>query len=318
MSGRDEKAESKEYIRRDQREFAPLPPRPGSALSRPNSASRSLAFSRRPDDVKSSSAVIQTQIEGDHLLRILKESKSTLGNDALVAAESGDLDALKKVMASLGDELVDVRGMGGYTVLHHACNRGHAPVVNELLSAGFPINIRSESGESPLHLAVYVGNLLIVEQLIDNGADIDCSNNEGESPLFYAARRSFPAVVRLLLQRGADSGAVDRFGECALDHADDRHTQRAFDSLRIEPQTAGALTHSALLEVFGFLNAKEICRCACVSGKWHRVSESEILWIRLGIRRWECALQSSLGFSLTAMTSFRIGRPPLKGKPKSR
>ena len=54
--------------------------------------------------------------------------------------------------------------MGGFTPLHHACNRDHADMVNELLKLNVNINATNDNNESPLHLAVYNGSMLIVEQ----------------------------------------------------------------------------------------------------------------------------------------------------------
>lgn len=46
-----------------------------------------------------------------------------------------------------------------------------------------------------------------------------------------------------------------------------------------------------LLQVFLFLDAKEVCRCAMVAGKWHRVSETPGIWTSLGVRRYRDKLQ---------------------------
>ena len=43
--------------------------------------------------------------------------------------------------------------------------------------------------------------------------------------------------------------------------------------------------------------------------KWHRVSITESIWSRLGVRRWELALQSTLGFGMAASSSFSLKRP---------
>ncbi len=59
--------------------------------------------------------------------------------------------------------------MGGFTPLHHACNRNHADMVNELLKLNVNINATNDNNETPLHLAVYNGSMLIVEQLLDRG-----------------------------------------------------------------------------------------------------------------------------------------------------
>ena len=231
----------------------------------------------------------------------------------MLYAETGNLVGIRNLIEN-GEDLVSVRGLGGYSLLHHACNRGHAAIVNELLKVYFPTSIKCDTGETPLHLAVYSGNMLIVEQLLDGGADIDACNTYNETPLFYAARRSFPALVRLLMQRGADVNAKDQIGDTAVDQASNEHTRRAFDTQRIDSSSTFLLPHNLLLNVFKYLSSKDVCRAACVSGKWHRVSETEEIWQALGLRRWECALQSSLGFGQLPMSSFRMRRPSSKDK----
>jgi ankyrin repeat protein len=212
--------------------------------------------------------------------------------------------------------------MNGYSLLHYACSRGHINIAAALLRVADDINVKTDEGESPLHLAVFSGNLLAVEQLLDHGVDINSRNSYGETALFYAARKGYTAVIRLLLQRGADSSIRDELDETARDHVKDEHVLKAFDYCKVIDgnSMAGRLSHGMLLEIFKYLNVKELCRSACVSGKWHRVSEHEILWSALGIKRWECALQSSLGFSLTAMSTFSIRKSTSfkKSKPLSR
>jgi len=206
-------------------------------------------------------------------------------------------------------------------------------VVFELLKGGSNtsklLQAENDEGERALHLAVYSGNMLIVEQLLDRGACVNAQNSYGETCLFYAARRSYPALVRLLLQRGADADIKDRNDEVAMDHADDGHTQRAFaiwtgarggqqqqqqqqqqqKQLQQQQEQQQQLSHQELLHIFSFFDAKQVGRGALVCGKWHRVSEAEVLWANLGIRRWECALQSSLGFdTLAASSVFSLAR----------
>lgn len=241
-------------------------------------------------------------------------------------SEKGDLASLQNLHVK-GLDIVSCRGMNGYTPLHHACNRGHALVAAELLRLNALIDCKNDNGETPLHLAVYAGNILIVDQLLDFDADINAVNSEGQTSLFYAARKKQPAIVRLLLQRGADAGIYDKYDELAIEHAPDASTARAFDAHSIVDQpsnssgtSGGATGHAALqytdlLRVFSYLKVNDILRCACVSSKWHRASEYEEVWTRLGVRRWEYALQSTMGFAPTATMSFyRPSRTSSKSK----
>lgn len=214
-----------------------------------------------------------------------------------------------------GIDIVSCRGLNGYTPLHHACNRGHALVAAELLRLNATIDCINDNGETPLHLAVYAGNILIVDQLLDFGANVNALNKEGETCLFYAARKGQPAIIRLLLQRGADATIVDKYDERAADQARDSSTAKAFETATIVETSSHPLQYSDLLKIFSYLKVMDILRCACVSSKWHRASEYEEVWQRLGVRRWELALQSSLGFAPAAtMSFFRPSRKSSKGK----
>lgn len=203
-----------------------------------------------------------------------------------------------------GLKLKGSRGLYGFTPLHHACNRGHMNVVSQLLKAGVDINETNDSGETALHLACYSGRLLIVDLLLDKGANINAVNQYGESALFYAVRRKSYALARVLLQRGADPTIEDRYGDKAIDHAEDERMRNEFYQKHVVDARRGQLNHDDLLYIYKYLNAKDICRCALVSGKWHRVSQTEELWARLGIRRWELALTASLGFQTAPAASF--------------
>jgi hypothetical protein len=210
--------------------------------------------------------------------------------------------------------IMKARGISGYSALHHACNRGHSLMVFELIKNDLNVNLKNDAGDTALHMAAYTGNLLIAEQLIDCGADIDAINNYNETPLMYGARKNKPSMIRLLLQRGADRNINDRFGDKAIDHTDDSKTLEAFESLVLECWTNTDITNNnnyiymlsyeQLLLVFKYLELKDICKVSSVAGKWNRVLENNEIWKQLGIRRWECALQSSLGFSIAPSLNF--------------
>lgn len=273
-----------------------LPPRPGTASERSklNPAVRpglsnfaNLSY-QIPDiydaAATTAAAMLQKETNSDTLLRILDEKNAFSANELIMMSEMGDLVGLSESIKS-GTNLLSCRGLSGYTPLHHACNRGHVAIVSEILRAQLSlINSINDTGETALHLAVYAGNMNIVEQLIDHGANVDAKNEYGETPLFYAARRNMPALVRLLLQRGADIDTIDRYGEKAADHSTTEHTTLAFGTSKVDQ--GSMLPLNELFLVFQFLDAKEICRCAMVAGKWHRVTETEGIWARLGVRRY--------------------------------
>jgi len=270
-------------------------------------------------------------MKGDSLLRILGERAADSNNEVIVLAETGHLRAITSLV-DRGFDWDSCRGLRNFTPLHYACRGGHAAVASELLRAcPSLLHVSNDNGEVPLHLAVYGGHLLLAEQLLDRGTAVDAPTREGETALFYAARRAMPAAVRLLLQRGADPAHEDYLGDTPVDVAEDEHTRHAFESEKASARDCSSsggsgsggpsarLAVEELQAVMAFLPAEDVCRAACVCGKWHRVSESEDIWARLGVRRWEVALQNVLGLdhlgggSLGGASS-QFSRPPPKKK----
>ena len=245
---------------------------------------------------------MQTRSGSESFLRILSEDGEKVCNRAIACAEHGDGESLAELIER-GHSVCDCRGLFGFSCLHHACNRGHIKIVAALLKHGSEVNARNDSGETSLHLACYAGQLLIVDMLLDYGACVNAQNRYLETPLFYAVKRGMPAVTRLLLQRGADREMVDQFGDRVIDLAPDERTRSEL-SYEPTPQCSDHLSYDVLLHVFAYLTPRELCRCACVCGRWHRAAENEDTWGRFGLRRWQLALYSSLGFENAPSASF--------------
>jgi len=102
-------------------------------------------------------------------------------------------------------------GGGGWTALHHACNRRcPRPEVVEALLEAYPDAILMEDmkqGWLPLHLACRfkapkeVVRLLLHRFPKQGGWSVRKTDNQGRTPLFYAIRYDAPpGVVKLLLQ----------------------------------------------------------------------------------------------------------------------
>ena len=300
--------------------------RPGTANSRPSTSSGSRpgtsgSFNslHGPQIMRGNGNTLKIEADNDSLLRIMSGDSSKANDEFIMLAEKGEAAKIRIIIDS-GVNVMNFRGMSGYTPLHHACNRGHADVVSILLGANVPVDSKNDAGETPLHLASYMGHLLIVEQLIDRGANINGRNEYNETPLFYAARRKMPALVRLLLQRHADPDLVDDNDEKAIDHAEDERTLEMFAVTTPQDgdSAASSMSHQCIQNIYSFLKAKEIGRASCVCGKWHRASESDEVWARVGKRRWELALQGSLGFGTTATASFRPKmKPPRHNSSKN-
>ena len=70
--------------------------------------------------------------------------------------------------------------MGGWTALSHACNYGHARVVEYLVTVkGIDINTKAGDGMTALQVACYSKRVEVVEILIRAGVDINQKGRDG-------------------------------------------------------------------------------------------------------------------------------------------
>jgi ankyrin repeat protein len=103
--------------------------------------------------------------------------------------------------------------------LHFAARAGFGRVVDALLGRGAKINANDEYGRTPLHAAIIEGNVTISRALIARGADINAKDCDGRTPLHMAIEKGSGAIARALIERGADIKATTRSGETPLDLA---------------------------------------------------------------------------------------------------
>jgi len=101
--------------------------------------------------------------------------------------------------------------------IHDAAMAGNVEQVRALLDANPSlVNERDTALSLPIHLAANRGHAAIVELLLSRGADINAGDRENTSPLVNAAMGNRMDVVRLLVERGAQVEAKDINGESAI------------------------------------------------------------------------------------------------------
>ncbi len=183
-------------------------------------------------------------------------------DDVISAAESGDADTLRRLLAAAPD-LAGARDADGISALLHARYGGHSDAVSALLAAvpdtdifdasAVGLNERAAAlidadptlvdavnvdGFRPLHLAAFFGNTAVVRLLVDAGADVSAVSANGMAlqPLHAAAASSRVGIAGMLLDAGADPNAQQSGGYTPLDAAD----QNGDTELRQLLEAAGA------------------------------------------------------------------------------
>jgi uncharacterized protein len=158
--------------------------------------------------------------------------------EALIeAAKTGDLDGLRRILASQ-PELVRQRLPSGESPVMAALYRGHHAIVDMLVDTGAEADVfvaaatgrltdlesaltlpgtvgaYSYDGWTPLHLAAFFGHLHAARRLLDAGADVGAvaRNSLANTPLHAATAGKHLAVALMLLERGADPEALDGGG----------------------------------------------------------------------------------------------------------
>ncbi|RAL53793.1 hypothetical protein DM860_004264 [Cuscuta australis] len=150
-----------------------------------------------------------------------------LGETALfTAAERGYIDVVKELLPYTTKEGITIKNRSGFDALHIAANqgheaatKGHAVVVNELLTKDSSLlEIAKSNGKNALHFASRQGHVEVVKVLLGKDPQLARrTDKKGQTALHMAAKGTSSKVVRLLLQ--ADAATVmlpDKFGNTAL------------------------------------------------------------------------------------------------------
>ncbi|KAL7920744.1 ankyrin repeat-containing domain protein [Trichoderma austrokoningii] len=155
-----------------------------------------------------------------------------------LAARSGDIQAVRDILASQGRSAVNdaPRGYYGQTALQAACMQGHEDVVKYLLDAGADVHFCGGNNfqRTGLQIACGQGNENVVRLLLEAGSEVNMSpamnhgiriltrsQQEAHSPpktfavaryngrtaLQAASERGHLNIVKLLLERGAEVNA---------------------------------------------------------------------------------------------------------------
>ncbi|KAK3239920.1 hypothetical protein CYMTET_50186 [Cymbomonas tetramitiformis] len=131
------------------------------------------------------------------------------------AARHGDLELLRLLLVTLGEESSIRLNAFHETPLHIAAELGHVECVECLLHSGADVRADDENGVTPLHLASEKGHSDVISVLLSWGAEVNAKEDLGQTALMEAARAGHVQACRellaqpfILVDAGDDTGAT--------------------------------------------------------------------------------------------------------------
>jgi ankyrin repeat protein len=121
----------------------------------------------------------------------------------MIAAERGDLETLRRLLAAGGVE-IDAGDAQGLTALAHAARSGRPAAVSALLDAGARVDVQDRAGWTALGHAVVAGQMEVVRLLLKAGANPRATQGHGRPLLLLAAESKRADAVPVLAHAGAD------------------------------------------------------------------------------------------------------------------
>lgn len=108
----------------------------------------------------------------------------------------------------------------GYQALTWACIKGHLQIVKILLEARASTEeVALSTGKTPLSLAAERGHMPVVQELLSKQAKVDQLNGDGSTALHVASHRCEVEIVAHLLERKSLVNALDNEGWTPLMYA---------------------------------------------------------------------------------------------------
>ncbi|KAK4328896.1 hypothetical protein Pmani_000705 [Petrolisthes manimaculis] len=133
-----------------------------------------------------------------------------VGQQLMPTVETGDVEVLVEWLDwGLSP---DTKGNLHWSILHHACARGHLNIVSLLIERGANVNAEDSNRTSPLHTACFYGHQRIVQLLLDSGANVNAQDGRGNTPLYSSIEGTHSTIINLLLDHGADTTLANMEG----------------------------------------------------------------------------------------------------------
>lgn len=127
------------------------------------------------------------------------------------AANSGDNEQVKSLIASGAQPVFKHVGYSGSTALHRAAAGGFDDVLSTLLDNGADVNALTKTNWTALHSAAFAGKCGSIRLLLQFGADPNQLNSASQTALELAlAYKQFAAADELRQEKQGDELAVQR------------------------------------------------------------------------------------------------------------
>ncbi|OWR54015.1 ankyrin repeat domain-containing protein 49 [Danaus plexippus] len=147
--------------------------------------------------------------DADQDVEVVKDPKADPNTHVLWAAEHGELETVKELVAKQHG-LIHVKDDDGYTPLHRAAYSNHINVISFLISVGANIHAKTELGWTPLHSACNWNNYVSAARLLAAGADPAALSDGEQTPLHLASAISHCKSTLLILLLREDAVEIYR------------------------------------------------------------------------------------------------------------
>ena len=131
--------------------------------------------------------------------------------DLTTACSEGNIESVNEIISELDNESEEAQEALNKALLT-ASQRGHANIVDSLLTAGASINYQDRDKRTPLIHASREGFTHTVKTLIKSNAEIEVLDRRNWNALRYASHKGYYDVVESLITAGASVNS----GKCNM------------------------------------------------------------------------------------------------------
>lgn len=154
----------------------------------------------------------------------------TNNNRLLDLVEDNKFEQIKEFLAQKDCPVdLNMRGLGGNTLLHTAAIEGYREICELLLQKGASIDSKNKMNQTPLHIAAKRNDLKLVELLISCKANVNAQDLDKNTPLHFSSYMGHHEIIQELFKGKPDTTLKNEFGQTAYDMACNLETKKQFE-----------------------------------------------------------------------------------------